>query len=57
MFNYSFINSSKGNVVSDFNFDSNNRIPVDRTAFYRKEQKIPLSFYNDVFIKTTSLLK
>ena len=29
---------------------------VNRTSFYKKELKIPLKFYNDLFIKIKKLL-
>ena len=54
IFNYSFIHPSKQTVVSDYNYDNN--LEVDRTSYYKKELKIPLKFYNNIFIKIKSLL-
>ena len=54
VFNYSFIEPSKQCVVSNYNFD--NKINVNRTSYYKKEIKIPLSFYNELFIKIKKLL-
>lgn len=53
IFNYSFIDSTKQSVVSNYNFDNN--ISVNRSNFYKKELKIPVSFYNDIFIKIKQL--
>ena len=54
IFNYSFINDSKQTVVSNLNFKKN--INVNPTSYYKKEFKIPISFYNDIFIKINNLL-
>ena len=54
LFNYSFIDSTKQSVVSNYNFDNN--IDVNRTSFYKKELQIPLAFYNDIFFKIKKLL-
>ena len=54
IFNYSFIDTTKQKIVSDHNFENN--VSIDRTTFYKKEKAIPISFYNDIFIKTKLLL-
>ena len=54
VFNYSFIEPSKQNVVSNYNLD--NSININRTSYYKKGIKIPLSFYHEVFIKIKKLL-
>ena len=54
IFNYSFINTTKQQIVSEHNF--NNDISIDRTTFYKKEKMISVSFYNDILIKTKLLL-
>jgi len=54
IFNYSFINDSKQTVVSNLNFKKN--INVNPTSYYKKEFKISISFYNDIFIKINNLL-
>ncbi len=54
VFNYSFIDLSKQSVVSNYNYD--NKINVNRTSFYKKELKIPLSFYQNTFLKIKNLL-
>jgi hypothetical protein len=54
IFNYSFLGSTKQSVVSDYNF--NNKKDVNRTNYYKKELKIPLSYYNDIFIKVKQIV-
>ena len=54
IFNYSFIDYSKQHVVSSYNFENN--INVNRTSYYKKELKIPISFYDKIFIKIKNLL-
>ena len=54
MFNYSFIGNTKQSVISDYNFD--NGINVNRTSFYRKELKIPMNYYENLFCKIKTLL-
>ena len=49
IFNYSFIDTTKLSVTSDYNYD-NNKI-IDRTSYYRKELKIPITFYENILIK------
>ena len=48
LFNYCFINKTKLNIVSNLNF--NNDIQVHPSNYQKKEAKIPLSFYEDLFI-------
>ena len=43
IFNYSFIDTTKQNIVSEHNFKNN--ISIHRTTFYKKEKLIPISFY------------
>jgi hypothetical protein len=54
IFNYSFIDNSKQSVVSSYNFENNKN--ANRSNYYKKELKIPISFYNDIFIKIKKLL-
>lgn len=54
IFNYSFIDTTKQNIVSEHNFKNN--VFIDRTTFYKKEKLIPVSFYQNIFIKTKLLL-
>ena len=53
IFNNSFIDSTKQSVVSNYNFENN--INVNRSNYYKKEQKIPYSYYNDIFIQVKIL--
>lgn len=53
IFNYSFINSTKQQIVSDFNFKNNT--DYDRSSFYKKELNIPLIFYQNLFLKIKNL--
>ena len=53
IFNQSFIDT-KQNSISKHYFKNN--ISIHRTTFYKKEKSIPISFYNDIFIKTKLLL-
>lgn len=48
-FNYSFIGTTKRDVVSNYNFDNN--INVHMSNYQKKEAIIPLSFYENIFIK------
>jgi hypothetical protein len=54
VFDYSFINISKQSVISNYNFDNDKQI--NRTSYYKKEIKIPLCFYNNIFIKIKKIL-
>jgi hypothetical protein len=53
LFNYCFINKTKLNIVSNLNF--NNDIQVHPSNYQKKEAKIPLSFYEDLFNNIQSL--
>lgn len=52
-FNYSFIDNTKLSVVSNYNF--NNDIEVHMSNYHKKEALIPLSFYDDTFLKIKTL--
>jgi hypothetical protein len=54
IFNYSFVGATKQSVVADYNHD--NKKDGNRSNYYKKELKIPLSYYNDIFIKTKCIL-
>lgn len=54
IFNYSFIDTTKQSIVSNYNFNNNNSI--DRSTFYKKEKLISISFYNNIFLKIKQLL-
>ena len=54
-FNYTYLDGTKSSVVSELNYDSANN--VNQTSFYRKESKIPLSYYEDLFAKTNNLIE
>lgn len=54
MFNYSLINTTKQQIVSDFNYKMN--AIYDRSSFYKKELQIPLIFYQNLFNKIKNLL-
>ena len=49
IFNYSFIDTTKTSVSSNYNFD--NDLNIDRTSYYKKELKVPITFYENIFIK------
>ena len=53
LFNYCLINKTKLNVVSNINY--NNNINVHSSNFQKKEAKIPLSFYKNLFNNIQSL--
>jgi hypothetical protein len=55
IYNYSFINNTKKKVVANYNCFYNKK--GNRTSYYRKEFKIPLSFYTDILNKVKKLLK
>ena len=48
-FLYTFKNNSKQNIVSNINF-KNNKL-IDRTTYHKKDLKINVSFYYDLFDK------
>lgn len=52
-FNCSFIDNTKLEVVSDYNFKNN--INVHTSNYQKKESKIPLSFYQKVFMDVKKL--
>jgi hypothetical protein len=52
-FNYSFIDNTKLEVVSDLNIE--NDISVHPSNYQKKEAKIPLSFYEKAFLKIKEL--
>jgi hypothetical protein len=54
IFNYSFIDTTKQQIVSDYNFKNNTN--YNRSSFYKKELNIPLIFYQNLFIKVKKLL-
>ena len=54
IFNSSFINTTKQQIVSDYNFKNNTN--YNRISFYKKELNIPLIFYQNLFIKVKQLL-
>jgi len=54
IFNYSFINTTKQQIVSDYNFKNNTN--YNRSSFYKKELNIPLTFYQNLFFKVKQLL-
>lgn len=54
IFNYSFINTTKQQIVSDHNFKNNTN--YNRSSFYKKELNIPLTFYQNLFFKVKQLL-
>ena len=54
IFNYSFINTTKQQIVSDYNFINNTN--YNRSSFYKKELNIPIIFYQNLFIKVKNLL-
>ena len=53
LFNYTFINSTKNDVVSNLNNDNN--LNVHYSNYQKKEAKIPLIFYHDLFNNIQSL--
>ena len=53
LFNYTFINSTKNDVVSNLNYDNN--LNVHYSNYQKKEAKIPLIFYHDLFNNIQSL--
>ena len=53
LFNYTFINSTKNDVVSNLNYDNN--LNVHYSNYQKKESKIPLIFYHDLFNNIQSL--
>ena len=53
LFNYTFINSTKNDVVSNLNYDNN--LNVHYSNYQKKEAKIPLIFYYDLFNNIQSL--
>ena len=50
IFNYSFIDTTKISVTSCYNYD--NEFHINRTSYYKKELKIPITFYESIFIKS-----
>ena len=53
IFNYSFIKTTKLSVTSEYNYNNNKNI--DRTSYYRKELKIPITFYENILIKIKNI--
>jgi len=53
LFNYTFINSTKLKVVSNLNYENDKK--VHYSNYQKKEAKIPLLFYKDLFNKIQSL--
>lgn len=53
LFNYCFKHKTKNEVVSFLNFDNN--INVHPSNYQKKEAKIPLSFYQNLFYKIQNL--
>lgn len=45
-FKYACINNTKLNIISDINF--NNDTTYNRTSYYRKENNIPIEWYNEL---------
>jgi hypothetical protein len=57
-FKTSFENTYNKTVANEINFTKNNIDSIVHvTNFYRKEQKIPVKFYNDILIKVQNLSK
>jgi hypothetical protein len=52
-FMYSQKNKTKQNIISNINF--NNKIVIDRTSFYRKDNNIPLKYYKYIFTSIKKL--
>ena len=52
-FKYSQINTTKQNIVSSINYD-NNKI-VNRTSYDRKDNNIPLKYYQYMFISIKNI--
>jgi len=51
----SYKNITNSQVVSDLNFTNNNKFTTDKSNYYYKEQKIPLTFYQNILLKTKQL--
>lgn len=52
-FNYCLINSTKSEIVANLNYDNN--LSVHQSNYQKKEAKIPLKFYEEIFIKIKTL--
>jgi len=48
-FQYSFINKTQNDVIDNYKY--NNNISCDKTAFYKKENKIPFEYYKSIYDK------
>lgn len=53
LFNYCFINNTKSKVVANLNY--NNDLNVHPSNYQKKEAKIPLAFYEEIFEKIQTL--
>ena len=52
-FKYAQIHNTQKNIINDYKLDNN--ILCDNTSFYKKEQKIPLEYYNSIYEKVYNI--
>jgi len=54
-FKYSQKYSTQKNIINDYKLDNN--ILCDNTSFYKKEQKIPLEYYDSIYEKVLNIFR
>jgi len=54
-FKYAQKHNTQKNIINDYKLDNN--ILCDNTSFYKKEQKIPLEYYDSIYEKVYNIYK
>lgn len=52
-FGYALKHKTQKNIINDYKYDHN--IECENSAFYKKEQKIPLKYYEDIYEKVLAI--